>query len=168
MSPAETRAPFIPCFIAWLVPGAGHLMLGRVTQALVFAAVVGLTFFTGLALEGTVYAFDREQPLSYLATLADLGVGPLDLWARADTYGSLRFRVPDSQVDPVTRAKILRRLRQRVSAQTHTYGRTFLLTAGLMNLLLVLDVYDYCIGRKGALLRPEAGPQDTAPAQGGG
>ena len=46
------------------------------------------------------------------------------------------------------RQRVLRRVRSRYEAQGHSYGRTFLLTAGLMNLLLILDVFDRCIGRK--------------------
>jgi hypothetical protein len=49
----------------------------------------------------------------------------------------------------VLREQTFKHLRQRVASQTHAYGRTFLLTAGLMNLLLILDVFEYCIGRKG-------------------
>jgi hypothetical protein len=119
-----------------------------VVQGVVFTLVVLVSFAAGVALDGTVYAFDAEQPLSYLATVANLGAGPLDLWARLETFGGLRYRMPDSGVDPVSRERVLQGLRERFVSQTHTYGRTFLLTAGLMNLLLVLDVYDYCIGRK--------------------
>ena len=147
-SEAATRSPMLPCLVAWLVPGAGHLVIGRTVSGTIFAAVVITTFATGLSLSGTVYAFDFEQPLSFLATTANMGVGPLDLWARHRTYDTLRFRMPDSRVDPKLRERVLRRLRTQYRKQGHAYGRTFLLTAGLMNLLLVLDVFDRCIGRK--------------------
>jgi hypothetical protein len=168
---AATRSPWVPCLVAWLVPGAGHLLLGRVLQGTVLTLVVLSCFTVGVALDGTVYAFDAEQPLSYLATLANLGAGPLDLWARLETYGNLRYRIPDTRVDPLTRDQVLRGLRDRYVSQTHTYGRTFLLTAGLMNLLLILDVYDYCIGRKllagaPASAEPEAEPPPAGGAEG--
>jgi hypothetical protein len=142
------RSFWVPCIAAWLVPGAGHLILGKAYSALGFALIVLLCFGAGVMAQGTAYAMDPEQPLSYLATLANLGVGPLDLWARHATFGEIRFAIPDSRVDTADRERILRQLRRRHTARTHTYGRTFLLTAGLMNLLLILDVYDYCIGRK--------------------
>jgi len=144
----STRSPWWPCLLAWAIPGAGHLLLRRTASGLVFMAVVLTSFGTGLALNGTVYAMDPEQPLSYLATLANAGAGPLDAWARIRTFGDLRYRMPDSRVDNVARERILEHVRRRYAAATHSYGRTFLLTAGLMNLLLVLDVFDYCIGRK--------------------
>ena len=150
-----TRSPVMPCVVAWLVPGAGHFMLGRPVSGLVFAGVVLATFLTGVSLGGTVYAYDAEQPLSWLATTANLGVGPLDTVARYRTFDVLRYRMPDSRRDPKLRELVLRRLRPEIARQGHTYGRTFLLTAGLMNLLLILDVFDRCIGRKPAARAPD-------------
>lgn len=135
--------------MAWLFPGVGHLVLGRVVPGLVLAAVVVTTFVAGILLNGTVYAMDAEQPLSYLATFANVGAGPMDAWARIATFGELRYRIPDSRVDPMARERVLRAQRLRFVSRSHAYGRTFLLTAGLMNLLLILDVFDHCIGRKG-------------------
>ena len=143
-----TRSPILPCLIAWLVPGAGHIMIGRTLSGIVFAAVVGVTFLTGISLGGTVYALDFEQPLTFLATPANVGAGPVDLWARYKTFDELRFWMPDSKVDSKMRERVLKRVRRRYATQGHAYGRTFLLTAGLMNLLLILDVFDRCIGRK--------------------
>lgn len=144
----DTRSPWWPCLLAWVIPGAGHLLLRRTAPGLVFMAVILSSFGFGLALNGTVYAMDPEQPLSYLSTLANVGLGPLDAWARVRTFGEMRYRMPDTRRDNVAREQILNRVRQRYAAASHSYGRTFLLTAGLMNLLLVFDVFDYCIGRK--------------------
>jgi hypothetical protein len=152
----NSRSPWLPCLLAWILPGAGHLLIRRTVPGLVLMAVVLTTFGVGLALEGTVYAMDPEQPLSYLSTAANLGMGPLDLWARQVTYGTLRYRIPDSRSGGVERERVLQVMRDRYSAPTHSYGRTFLLTAALMNLLLVLDVYDYCIGRKPYQRKSEA------------
>lgn len=143
-----TRPPWLPCALAWLVPGLGHLVLGRRTQALVFALVIGTTFVTGVALSGTVYALDRDQPLSYLSTFANLGAGPLDAWGRLATFGELRYSMPDTRVAAAEHERVQRRVRRRIARPGHAYGRTFLLTAGVMNLLLMLDVYDCCVGRK--------------------
>jgi len=158
----SARSPWWPCLLEWAIPGAGHLLLRRTTAGLVFMVVLLTTFGFGLALNGTVYAMDPEQPLSYLSTLANAGVGPLDAWARVRTFGDLRYFMPDSRVDSVTREQILTRVRPRYAAATHSYGRTFLLTAGLMNLLLVLDVFDYCIGRKPHRSPPEEPAKGSA------
>ena len=154
-----SRSPWLPCLLAWFLPGAGHLLLRRTVPGLVLMAVVLTTFGVGLALDGTVYAMDPEQPLSYLSTVANVGMGPLDLWARSLSYGGLRYRIPDGRSGAVERERVLQVMRARYSAPTHSYGRTFLLTAGLMNLLLVLDVYDYCIGRKP--YRPRCEPAEA-------
>ncbi|MFQ5720619.1 MAG: DUF6677 family protein [Acidobacteriota bacterium] len=161
-----TRSPILPCIVAWLLPGAGHVLIGRRLSGVVFAVVIGVTFVAGLSMSGTVYALDFEQPLSFLATAADVGVGPVELWARHETFGEVRFWMPDSKVDPKMRERVLRHTRRRVKEQGHAYGRTFLLTAGLMNLLLILDVFDRCIGRK-PLGIVAAAPESPSPGKAG-
>src|SRR5262245_1202992 len=58
MDPVERPSPFVPVLCGWLVPGAGHLQLGRVWPGLfVFAGVLPL-FVAGIALTG----FDIVSP----------------------------------------------------------------------------------------------------------
>ncbi|MBI3450975.1 MAG: hypothetical protein HY049_18930 [Acidobacteria bacterium] len=135
------------CALAWLIPGAGHLYLGRKAKSIIFFAVVTLTFFFGLAMDGRVYLASPEQPLSYLATFANLGVGPLDLVGRQLSYERIIFRVPE-EIDRALYGEVLDRTRRRILVPTHEYGTTFILTAGLMNILLILDVFDIGVGRK--------------------
>jgi hypothetical protein len=151
-APAEPRArprvsPFAPCLLAWLVPGLGNLWLGRRGRAAAFFVVVLVTFALGIASGGTSAVIDRQQPLSYLAILDNLAMGPFDLLARRLTLGELVYRLPDAEVDP-RRQEILTRVRDRVRIPTYEYGSTFLLAAGLMNILLILDAFDIASGRK--------------------
>jgi len=82
-------------------------------------------FATGLWLEGQIFSFDLSQPLVALEAVADLGIGLL--------Y-------------PVTTASGLGA--GRVVAVTYEYGNTFILVAGLLNMLVVLDAFDIAQGRK--------------------
>lgn len=143
----EPRRLGLACVLAWLVPGAGHFYLGKRGKAALFLAVVLTTFVCGLGLQGRVYLADSEQPLSYLATFANLALGPLDLAGRVASYGRVLFVSPP-ETDRVAYQQILDRTRARMLAVTHEYGTTFILTAGLMNILLILDVFDLGIGRK--------------------
>jgi TM2 domain-containing membrane protein YozV len=142
-----TAAALLPCVLTWLVPGLGHLYLGKRRRAAVFCAVVLATFGLGLASDGAAALIDPRQPLTYLATFDNLALGPLDLVARWRTYGRLAYRLPAEENHPV-RVALTSRLRERVRSVTYEYGNTFLLTAGLMNLLLMLDVFDIASGRK--------------------
>ena len=146
-SAAERVSPWLPCFLAWVFPGLGHLYLGRRRRAIVFCLVVLAAFTLGVGSSGCASIVDSEQPLSYLATFDNLALGPLDLVARLVTFGSLSYRLPRDPADP-RRAELTARLRSRVRGVTYEYGNTFLLTAGLMNILLILDVFDIASGRK--------------------
>ena len=137
----------VACLLAWLVPGAGHFYLGRRGKGIVFATIVLVTFMTGMALQGRVYLATSEQPLSYLATFANLALGPLDLVGREVSYDRIIYVFPP-ETDRALYQDILDRTRARILAVTHEYGTTFILTAGLMNILLILDAFDIGIGRK--------------------
>ncbi len=145
-----TRAPadpWAPCLLAWLLPGLGHIYLGRKRTGLVFLAVVMATFFLGIASSGAASLLDPRQPLTYLATFDNLAVGPVEIISRFATYGRLVYRMPADEADPRV-ADLTDRVRRRVRSVTYEYGNTFLLTAGLMNMLLILDAFDIATGRK--------------------
>jgi len=147
-APYPRVSPVLPCVLAWLLPGLGHLYLGKKGRAAAFFFVVLFTFGFGLASGGTASLIDPQQPLSYLATFDNLALGPLDVIARLASVGELVYRLPPDEGDP-GRLSLMTHLRERVRHPTYEYGNTFLLTAGLMNLLLLLDVFDISMGRKG-------------------
>lgn len=139
--------PAVACALAWLAPGAGHLYLRRPLKATIFFCLVLVMFFLGLSLHGRAYIVDREQPLlSALATFANFSTGPLDLLARTLTYHRVTYRLPE-EGNPEHEV-LMARVRERVLKPTYEYGSIFMLTAGLMNLLLILDAFDIAIGRK--------------------
>jgi len=146
-APRRVASPWMPCLLAWLLPGLGHFILGKRPRAAVFFAVVLATFTMGIASDGAAAAIDPLQPLTYLATFDNLALGPIELISRRLTYGRIVYRLPDEENDPV-RIALTDRLRARVRSVTFEYGSTFLLTAGLMNILLILDTFDIAVGRK--------------------
>ena len=67
----------------WLVPGAGHALLGRARRgALFFVLIIG-SFGLGLAHDGRLALYSpKEGFLTGLQLLANIGVGPADVFAR--------------------------------------------------------------------------------------
>src|SRR5688572_19185257 len=63
------------CVLAWALPGAGHLWLGRRQKAVVFMAALLVMFGIGLLLAGRVFSMDLREPLVALAAVADMGLG---------------------------------------------------------------------------------------------
>ena len=127
-------------FVAWLVPGLGHWLLGKRVRAGVFAAIIVAAFVTGVLLNGELAVPQQNSPLSWFFAFGCLGNGVLYfirlLWVNGFD-GLLSSSFPyglQGGGDPV--------------AAGFFYGKTFLYTAGLMNLLVVLDVHDIARGDK--------------------
>ena len=121
----STTNSYVICAAAWAVPGAGHLWLGRAQKGVVFLVALPLMFATGLWLEGRLFPFELSQPLVALAAFADIGMGV-----------------------PYFAAKVAGLGTGRVIAQSFEYGNAFLIVAGLLNMLVVLDAFDVAEGRK--------------------
>ena len=75
---------------SWLVPGGGHLWLGRRTKGIILLVALTTMFGIGLALHGRLFPFEASQPLVLLAAIADAAMGAAVLrspgrstWARA-------------------------------------------------------------------------------------
>ncbi len=110
---------------AWLVPGAGHYWLGRRLKALLFFAALVAMFIVGLMLEGRLFPFESSEPLVFLEAVANIGLGGPWILARMVDAGQ-----------------------GTVTAVTYEYGNAYLLVAGLLNFLVILDAVDIAKGRK--------------------
>ena len=123
--PRSLTNTYLICAAAWAVPGAGHLWLGRVEKGVIFLIALPLMCAIGLWLEGRLFPFELTQPLVALAAFADIGIGVPYFVAKAMAVGA-----------------------GDVIAQTFEYGNAFLIVAGLLNMLVVLDAFDVAEGRK--------------------
>ena len=133
---------------AWAVPGLGHVLLGRVQRGLLFALLIWGSFALGLAHEGRLALRDPRQPiLSSLQVIANLGVGPVDVIARIRVYGKPVYRFQGAP-DWRSEDRVERVFRERARSGVSIYGTAYLWTAGLMNLLLLFDVWDIGTRRK--------------------
>jgi hypothetical protein len=122
---APAANPYLICAVAWALPGAGHLWLGRHQKGLTFLIVLPLMFAFGLWIDGRIFPFQMSEPLVALAAVADLGLGL-----------------------PYFLAKIIGVGAGEVTAITYEYGNAYVIVAGLLNMLAVLDAFDIAMGRK--------------------
>jgi hypothetical protein len=124
--PAAAVSPamaYLAVTLAWLVPGAGHVLLGRRGRGVAFLLIVLATIGLGCALQGELYR-GTSQPLETLATLACASMGiPYFLLFGLGYTGD-------------------------IDSAGYEYGKAFVLTAGLMNILLILDTWDIARGDK--------------------
>jgi hypothetical protein len=113
------------CLASWAIPGVGHLWQGRRAKGLIFLIALPLMFAIGLGIEGRLFPFDFSDPLVGLAAMADFGIGIPYFMAGAFGQGLGNVR-----------------------AVTYEYGNAYVIVAGLLNMLVVIDAYDIALGRK--------------------
>jgi hypothetical protein len=121
LTPLSAMAPAI----AWLIPGAGHIIQKRwIRGLLLMAAIVGMFAF-GVALQGKVYKSNTGDLLDILGFVGDLGTGVVYFLARMFDWGGTS-----------------------ITAANADYGTKFIVVAGLLNIMAAVDAYHIAIGKK--------------------
>ena len=127
MAPVTAWAPAVA--LGWIVPGGGHFLLKRHGRgALLCAAVTGM-FLCGLMMQGAMF---QPQTGDLLTTLINTGgfIGDLCSGILYLLSVWLGYSQPD------------------VAGHVHDYGTKFLVTAGLLNILAMVDAFEIAVGRK--------------------
>jgi len=119
-----------PVALGWFVPGGGHFLLGRRGRGALLAVAITAMFVLGLLMRGAMFKPQSGDILTILINwggfAGDIASGILYLLT---TW--LGYSQPD------------------VAGQVHDYGTKFLVTAGLLNVLAMVDAYEIAGGRKG-------------------
>jgi len=134
-APVDKPAPplnvWLPAVVVgWVIPGGGHFLLRKTGRgALIFASVL-LMFLFGLFMRGMMFTPQGGGDvlttlINYGGFVAAIAAGALYLVAALFGY---------SQPD--------------VAGDVHDYGTKFLVTAGLLNILAMVDAYEIAAGKK--------------------
>jgi hypothetical protein len=110
---------------AWLVPGLGHIIQKRYIRGVLLMAAIFTMFFAGLGMQGKVYSFNTGDLLDILGFVGDIGVGALYFIAKIMDWG----------IGNIHRA-------------VADYGTKYIVVAGLLNIVAIVDAYHIAIGKK--------------------
>jgi len=115
--------------LSWLVPGGGHLLLKRTGRGLLLMAAITSMFVCGLMMRGAMF---QPQSGDFLTTLINTGgfIGDLASGILYLLSQWLGYSQPD------------------MAGAVHDYGTKFLVTAGLLNILAMVDAFDIAARRK--------------------
>ena len=109
----------------WAVPGLGHLLLRRWGKAAVYFLCVGGLACAGLAMRGGIFDAGAIDMFVRLGFFADMGAGVFYFLAHM-----IQTAGPD------------------VAHASGDYGTRLFATAGMLNLLTVLEAYEIGRGRR--------------------
>jgi TM2 domain-containing membrane protein YozV len=121
----KSSLPILVLVAGWLVPGAGHFLLGKwVRGTLIFAAILGM-YLLGLGLQGKIFVPNSGDILDILGFLGQIGMGMGYFLARLFGWGA-----------------------SSVLITLGDYGTKFLTVAGLLNIIAAVDAHSLANGRK--------------------
>jgi hypothetical protein len=127
LPPVAEWAPALA--LSWLIPGGGHLLLKRTGRGLLLMAAITSMFVCGLMMRGAMFQPESGDLLTTLINtggfIGDLASGILYLLSQW-----LGYNQPD------------------MAGAVHDYGTKFLVTAGLLNILAMVDAFDIAVRRK--------------------
>lgn len=126
-APVGKWAPAV--LAAWLIPGGGHFLLKKRERGVALAISVILMFVLGLMMRGAMFRPESGDLLTtviyYGGFIGDLLSGVLYFLAVW-----LGYNQPD------------------MAGHVHDYGTKFLVGAGLLNLLAMVDAFEIATGKK--------------------
>jgi hypothetical protein len=115
----------VAALLGWLIPGAGLLLLRRWVKGVVyFICIIGLAY-AGVMMRGGIFGSGAEDMFDRLGFFADIGTGCFYFLAHA-----LQQNGPD------------------IAHASGDYGTRLIATAGMLNLLTVLESYEIGRGRR--------------------
>lgn len=115
---------YLPLLAGWLVPGAGHLLVGKWGRGALIAISILSMFVLGIAMQGKLFT-DAHDILDFLGLVGDMGNGLVYIVARMLGIGA-----------------------DMVQVTTADYGRIFIVGAGLLNVISAVDAHNLRTGRK--------------------
>ncbi|MGC2330060.1 MAG: DUF6677 family protein [Candidatus Acidiferrales bacterium] len=117
--------PFLAALASLAVPGLGHVWLHRWGRGLAFFVAVGGLALTGYVMRGQVFTAVSDDPFGRLGFFADACSGVFYLLSR-----------------------FLEASGPNLARAAGDYGTRFLASAGIVNLIGVLDAYAIACGRR--------------------
>jgi hypothetical protein len=129
-------------FVAWLVPGAGHVLMGKWKKGLFFFALLGAAYAFGMHIAGWRPVSFDDNPFYFVG---QYGSGATLLVAKLGgaEKAVLREGIHPSWFDP---------------------GLLYVCVVGLLNLVIMLNILDLKTAPTSAPVAPAAAPVAPVPA----
>ncbi len=126
-TPFRVWAPIV--FVGWLIPGGGHFLQKRTFRGALLLFSVAAMFLFGLAMRGPLFEPQKGDLLTMIIYCGGY-IAPIFSGAIYGLTTAFGYTQPD------------------VAGHVHDYGTKFLVAAGLLNILAMVDAYEIATGKK--------------------
>lgn len=171
MSRKNTYHPIgvIAAILAWVIPGAGHIYLGRVKRGLIIFVTVTVTFWVGMALGGAMTVDQAAEPWWFTADMLTGASGVIGWQIQQHALRGVGQTVAISQDGPTPRTmeQALAEAKLDLVAPTDTVARAYAGVAGMINLLCIFDALILALMGQTGEQPPADGSAGSSPAGSG-
>ena len=148
---------FVALVLAWLVPGVGHIYIGRVKRGLVIFVTIAATFWAGVAMGGVMTVDRQSEPWWFVADMLT-GLHGLTAWKHqqkvvAEVAGGIGPKASAADFQDALSAK-LAVMKIELAAPTDNVARAYAGVAGMINLLCIIDAALLALMGQGPEPRP--------------
>ena len=127
-----------PVLLGWLIPGGGHFLLGKHARGGLLALAVVVMFLCGIMMRGATF----QKPFFDMIE----GQQRLDLLTKVINTGGFVGNVASGL--PYLMTAWFSYDQPDVAGHVHDYGTKFLVAAGLLNILALVDVFEIATRKK--------------------
>ena len=125
----------VAMMLAWIIPGAGHIFLGRWVRGVIIFITIGATFWSGVALGGVLTVDHRNARWWFVAQMLTGVHGLVGFYDQKQVYQTLPAVSNDAELDAMLQEKGI----ALADNPTDSIARAYTGVAGMLNVLCIMD-----------------------------
>jgi len=125
----------VAMMLAWIIPGAGHIFLGRWVRGVVIFITIGATFWSGVALGGVLTVDHRNARWWFVAQMLTGVHGIVGFYNQKQVYQTMPAVPNDAELDAMLQEKGI----ALADNPTDSIARAYTGVAGMLNVLCIMD-----------------------------
>jgi len=141
--------PFVAGVLAWIIPGAGHVYLGRTLRGIIIFLCINGMFWAGVVIGGVFTVDPRNEHWWYMAQMVTGASAAASWYRQKNAYADVRRRTEAlrdadgrlSQIEAEERVLSDKDNRLALTYPSDVVARAYTGIAGMLNALCIFDAF---------------------------